>query len=84
MKSNKIMRRQMGEYEVLQRTSDSYFDLNSLLQQWNNGNGNNRRRLDNICFVFLLFIIFNNIPINLLSCKRIEIKALQICGTSFI
>jgi len=40
------MRRQMGEYEVLQRTSDSYFDLNSLLQQWNNGNGNNRRRLD--------------------------------------
>ena len=37
MKSNKIMKRQMGEYEVLQRTSDSYFDLNALLQHWNNG-----------------------------------------------
>ena len=46
MKSNKIMKRQMGEYEVLQRTSDSYFDLNALLQQWNNGKGNSRRRLD--------------------------------------
>jgi len=28
------MKRQMGEYDVLQRTSDSYFDGNALLQQW--------------------------------------------------
>ena len=34
MISNKIMKRQMGEYDVLQRTSDSYFDGNALLQQW--------------------------------------------------
>ena len=27
MKTTKIMKRQMGDYEVLQRTSDSYFDL---------------------------------------------------------
>ena len=34
MRSNKIMKRQMGEYDVLQRTSDSYFGGNALLQQW--------------------------------------------------
>lgn len=34
MKTTKIMKRQMGDYEVLQRTSDSYFDGNALLQQW--------------------------------------------------
>ena len=34
MRSNKIMKRQMGDYEVLQRTSDSYFDGNALLLQW--------------------------------------------------
>ena len=34
MKTTKIMKRQMGDYEVLQRTSDSYFDGNALLLQW--------------------------------------------------
>lgn len=46
MKSNKIMKRQMGEYEVLQRTSDSYFDINALVNQWNSNPLNKRRRLD--------------------------------------
>jgi hypothetical protein len=30
MKTTKIMKRQMGEYEVLQRTSDSYFRADDL------------------------------------------------------
>ena len=46
MRSNKIMKRQMGEYDVLQRTKDSYFDINSLVCQWNSVAGNKRRRLD--------------------------------------
>ena len=46
MKSNKIMKRQLGEYNVLQRTKDSYFDINSLVCQWNSVVGNKRRRLD--------------------------------------
>ena len=33
MKTTKIMKRQMGDYEVLQGTSDSYFDLNALLNK---------------------------------------------------
>lgn len=31
MKTNKIMIRQMGQFDVLQRTSDGYFDVNALL-----------------------------------------------------
>lgn len=46
MKSNKIMKRQMGEYDVLQRTSDSYFNANALLSQWNSNGNNVRRRWD--------------------------------------
>ena len=40
------MKRQMGEYEVLQRTSDSYFNANALLIQWNSNSNNIRRRWD--------------------------------------
>lgn len=39
------MRRPMGQFEVLQRTSDGYFDGNALLSQWNNVEGNPRRRM---------------------------------------
>ena len=34
MKTNKIMIRQMGQFDVLQRTSDGFFDGNALLSQW--------------------------------------------------
>ena len=34
MKTNVIMTRPMGQFEVLQRTSDGYFDGNALLAQW--------------------------------------------------
>lgn len=39
------MRRPMGQFEVLQRTSDGYFDGNALLSQWNNVDGNPRRQM---------------------------------------
>jgi hypothetical protein len=44
MKTSVIMVRQMGEFDVLQRTKDGYFDANALLLQWNKKN--NRRRMD--------------------------------------
>ena len=46
MKSNKVMRRPMGQYEVMQRTSDGYFNINALVNQWNSNPNNKRRRLD--------------------------------------
>lgn len=45
MKTNQLMKRPMGQFEVLQRTSDSYFDANALVSQWNNIKGNPRRKI---------------------------------------
>lgn len=39
------MTRKMGEYDVLQRTGDDFFDGNALLMQWNAKDGNTRRRM---------------------------------------
>lgn len=46
MKTNQLMKRPMGQFEVIQRTSDGYFDANALLWQWNHTMGNKRRRMD--------------------------------------
>lgn len=45
MKTNQIMRRPMGQFEVQQRTQDSYFDANALLSQWNSVKGNPQRAM---------------------------------------
>lgn len=39
------MTRPMGRFEVLQRTSDGYFDANALLAQWNSVEGNTQRKM---------------------------------------
>lgn len=44
MKTNQLITRKMGEFDVFQRTSDGYFDANALLSQWNKSN--ERRRID--------------------------------------
>lgn len=45
MKTNKIMIRKMGSFDVLQRTTDSYFDANALMHQWNSIKGNSKREM---------------------------------------
>jgi hypothetical protein len=57
------MKRQMGEYDVLQRTSDSYFDGNALLQQWNNNPSNKRRRLDKFINKNSTIVLWSNLEI---------------------
>lgn len=46
MKTNQNLIRKMGEFDVIQRTSDGYFDANALLSFWNKTEGNKRRRMD--------------------------------------
>lgn len=46
MKTNQLMKRPMGQFEVLQRTSDGYFNATKLLEQWNKSS-NDKRYLDN-------------------------------------
>ena len=45
MKTNQIMTRKMGMFDIYQRTSDSFFDANALLTQWNNIEGNATRKM---------------------------------------
>ena len=35
MKTNQLMKRRLDNFEVIQQTSDGFFDANNLLQQWN-------------------------------------------------
>lgn len=35
MKTNQIMVRPMGDFEVTQRTKDGFFNATELLKQWN-------------------------------------------------
>lgn len=45
MKTNQNLIRKMGEFDVIQRTSDGYFDANLLLGAWNTTKGNSRKNL---------------------------------------
>jgi 23S rRNA-/tRNA-specific pseudouridylate synthase len=46
MKTNQNMVRRMGNYDIIQRTQDGYFDANLLLHQWNKNPEHTRRRID--------------------------------------
>lgn len=46
MKTSVIMTRQMGQFEVLQRTKDGMFNATALLRQWNESTNNNKRIQD--------------------------------------
>ena len=45
MKTNQNLIRKMGEFDVIQRTSDGYFDANLLLGAWNTTKGNSQRKM---------------------------------------
>lgn len=46
MKSNVIMTRPLGKFEVYQRTKDGMFNATSLLAQWNKAKNSNKRIQD--------------------------------------
>lgn len=46
MKTNQVMTRQMGEFNILQRTKDGMFNATLLLKQWNEQSMSNRK-MDN-------------------------------------
>lgn len=45
MKTNQNLTRKMGDFDVIQRTSDGYFDANLLLGAWNKTKGNSQRKM---------------------------------------
>lgn len=46
LKTNQVLIRKMGDFEVLQRTSDGMFNATMLLKQWNSANPQEERRID--------------------------------------
>lgn len=47
MKTNQVMIRKMGDFDVSQRTKDGMFNATALLKQWNAQDGVAQRKLDN-------------------------------------
>lgn len=47
MKTNQVMVRKMGDFDVSQRTKDGMFNATALLKQWNAQDGVAQRKLDN-------------------------------------
>lgn len=45
------MVRYIGQYSVIQRTSDGFFDANSLLKEWNGKSDNPKREMKKIPFL---------------------------------
>ena len=46
MITNNVLTRKMGDFDVYQRTSDGYFNADSLLKQWNSVDGNEQRKME--------------------------------------
>lgn len=45
MKTNQVLTRKMGDFDVLQRTSDGMFNATALLKQWNNYSGQKKQMI---------------------------------------
>lgn len=61
MKTNQILQRKMGNFDVLQRTSDGMFNATYLLKQWNAANPTEERRIDNFWLSTHLAELMNEI-----------------------
>jgi hypothetical protein len=46
MKTNQNMTRKMGDFDVIQRTCDGFFDANVLLRQWNKDITHSQRKME--------------------------------------
>lgn len=71
MKTNQLMKRPMGQFEVLQRTSDGYFNATKLLEQWNKSS-NDKRYLDNFWKGHHLVELMSEIAENELGFKSVD------------
>ena len=70
------MTRPMGQFEVLQRTSDGYFNATKLIEQWNKS-GNEKRYLDNFWKGHHLVELMSEIAENELGVKSVDFTELK-------
>lgn len=77
MKTNQEMIRKMGEFNVIQRTKDGYFNATHLLKQWNLSNPNEKRELDNFWKSTHLDKLMSEIAKNELNVTSVDFTVLK-------
>jgi hypothetical protein len=77
MKTNQVMTRKMGQFDVLQRTSDGMFNATTLLSLWNNANPHQKRDLDNFWKSTNLTELMSEIAENELGFKSVDFTDLK-------
>lgn len=84
MKTNQEMVRQMGNLDVIQRTSDGYFNATYLLKRWNTTNPEEKRELDNFWKSTNLNELMSEIAENELHFKSVDFKSPMIFGLFWV
>lgn len=77
MKTNQLMKRRMGNLDVIQRTADGYFNATLLLKLWNRENPNEKRELDNFWKSTNLDKLMSEIAENELNFKSVDFTELK-------
>ena len=77
MKTNQLMKRPMGQFEVIQRTSDGFFSATSLLKLWNDTFSDEKRSLDNFWKITNLDKLMSEIAENEMNFKSVEFTELK-------
>lgn len=77
MKTNQEMIRPMGDFKVIQRTKDGFFNATELLKQWNVSNCDERRELDNFWKAAHLNELMSEIAKNELNITSVDFTVLK-------
>lgn len=77
MKTNQVMIRKMGVFDVAQRTSDGYFNATALAKAWNETMPDNKREIDNFWKSTNLPDLMSEIAENELGIKSVDFTELK-------
>lgn len=77
MKTNQIIKRPMGIFEVEQRTKDGMFNATALMKMWNETNPNEKRDIDNFWKSTNLTELMSEIAENELGFKSVDFTELK-------
>jgi hypothetical protein len=72
MKTNQNIIRKMGNFYVIQRTSDEMFNSTSLMKQWNNAHPEEKRTIDDFWKTTNLNKLMSEIAENELNFKSVD------------
>ena len=77
MKTNQNLIRKMGDFDVIQRTSDGMFNATNLVRQWNNTHPEEKRDIDNFWKSTNLDKLMSEVAENELNFKSVDFTELK-------